>query len=161
LACPCAAASRRPATTSPSTRLITGCRSYAGESPSPWSTTTSSPRSAGLLTDLKLDTTPSIANTDAEALARADLGLPADAPIVGETTLMVFDLSLIEDVAPDPHLVWRVTFGSVPAQVFVDAHTGKVAHKIQLTENNAGRRRHGPGCGGFEFQQYRQLRLLL
>ncbi len=91
----------------------------------------------GLLTDTTLDTTPLIANSDAEALARTELGLPADAPVAGETTLMAFDLSLIEDVPPDAHLVWRVTPGSLPVQIFVDAHTGSIVHKIELTEANA------------------------
>src|SRR6185369_9292489 len=91
----------------------------------------------GLFTDTTLDVTPSIANTDAEALARTALGLPADAPVVGETTLMVFDPSLIDQVPPAPHLVWRVTFGSTPAQVFVDAHNGQIVRKIELGEGNA------------------------
>lgn len=93
----------------------------------------------GLLNgDVALDITPILFAPQAEEIARADLGLP-DAPVAGTTTLMVFDQSMLDDVSPDPHLAWRVTFGGPdPWQVFVDAHTGQVLFKYSLAQPGAG-----------------------
>lgn len=93
----------------------------------------------GLLTDeVVLDTTPAIANVDAENIARADLNQP-EAPILGQTTLLVFDQSIFDEVAPDPHLAWRVTIGDRdPWMVFVDAHTAEVIFKFSMSLDGAG-----------------------
>ena len=62
----------------------------------------------GLLSDVVLNTFPAISPREAEEIARDDLGLP-DAPISGDTSLLVFDQSLLADVPSDPHMAWQVT----------------------------------------------------
>jgi Zn-dependent metalloprotease len=100
----------------------------------------------GMLTSkINLDTTPAISDRAAEDIAVADLGV-SDAPVIGETRLIVFDYSLIEDVAPDPHLAWRVNLGgSNPWELIVDAHSGEVitsnsvvfdAYELKLVDQN-------------------------
>lgn len=93
----------------------------------------------GLLnSDVNLDTLPAIAPAEAEALARAALDLP-DAPVIGSTTLMIFDQSLFDTMPPDPRLAWKVTFGGGdPWQAFVDAHTGEVLFRYVLSETGGG-----------------------
>jgi Zn-dependent metalloprotease len=88
----------------------------------------------GLLNgDVALDTIPTLFPTQAEEIARADLGLP-DTQVGGTTTLMVFDQSMLDDVPPEAHLVWRVNISEpAPWQVFVDAHTDQVLFKYSLT----------------------------
>jgi hypothetical protein len=61
-----------------------------------------------LLSDVVLNTIPSVSPREAEDIARDDVGLPG-APIFGETGLLVFDRSLLEDVPSDPHMAWEVT----------------------------------------------------
>ncbi|TET96749.1 MAG: hypothetical protein E3J29_05215, partial [Dehalococcoidia bacterium] len=86
----------------------------------------------GLLSDVILNTIPAISPREAEEIARDDLGLP-DAPIFGETGLLVFDQSLLADVPPDPHMAWEVTLDDGKTmRVFVDAHTGEVLFKHPL-----------------------------
>ncbi len=87
----------------------------------------------GILTSkVDLDTTPSISNRDAEAIAREELNMP-EAPLLGETSLIVFDYSLMEDVQPDPRLAWQVTLGGpTPWEAIVDAHTGEVVLDYSL-----------------------------
>lgn len=87
----------------------------------------------GLLNgDVTLDSTPTLLPIRAEEIARADLELP-DAKVAGTTTLMVFDQSMLDDVPPEAHLVWRVTISEpAPWQVFVDAQTGQVLFKYSL-----------------------------
>lgn len=88
----------------------------------------------GLLSDLVLNTIPGISPREAEDIARDDVDL-AEAPIFGETGLLVFDPSLLDDVPPDPHMAWQVTLGDRdPWQVFVDAHTAEVLFKYPLTD---------------------------
>ncbi len=84
--------------------------------------------------DLSLNVIPSSTATGAEAIARAYLGLPADSPVIGATTLMIFDRSLSEDVPSDPHLVWRVTSLALLKQVLVDDATGEVLLTIRMTD---------------------------
>jgi Zn-dependent metalloprotease len=87
----------------------------------------------GLLSDVVLNTIPAISPRKAEDIARDDVGLPG-APIFGETGLLVFDRSLLEDVPSDPHMAWEVTLSDRdPWRVFVDAHTGEVLFKHSLT----------------------------
>jgi Zn-dependent metalloprotease len=87
----------------------------------------------GLLSDVVLNTFPAISPGQAENIARDDVGLPG-APIFGETGLLVFDRSLLEDVPSDPHMAWEVTLSDRdPWRVFVDAHTGEVLFKHGLT----------------------------
>jgi Zn-dependent metalloprotease len=88
----------------------------------------------GLLSDVVLNTFPAISPREAEEIARDDVDQPG-APIFGETGLLVFDQSLLDDVPPDPHMAWEVTLGDRdPWQVFVDAHTGEVLFKYPLTD---------------------------
>lgn len=88
----------------------------------------------GLLSDVVLNTFPAISPREAEDVAQDDVDQP-DAPIFGETGLLVFDPSLLDDVPPDPHMAWQVTLGDRdPWQVFVDAHTGEVLFKYPLTD---------------------------
>jgi Zn-dependent metalloprotease len=100
----------------------------------------------GILTSkVDLDVTPAISDRDAEAIARAETGMP-DAPIMGVTRLIVFDYSLIEDVAPDPRLTWIVRFGGgKPTETIVDAHSGAMlsshstvfdAYELMLMDEN-------------------------
>jgi len=85
-----------------------------------------------LLSDVVLNTIPAISPREAEDIARDDVALPG-APIFGETGLLVFDPSLLEDVPSDPHMAWEVTLGDrEPWRVFVDAHTGEVLFKHSL-----------------------------
>lgn len=88
----------------------------------------------GLLpSGLELDTIPGITNTLAEDIATENLGMP-DAPIFGQTRLMIFDRSLIESTDSDPHLTWRVAVGDKESwTVFIDAHTGDVIFKFEGT----------------------------
>jgi Zn-dependent metalloprotease len=87
-----------------------------------------------LLSDVVLNTIPAISPREAEDIARSDVGLPG-APIFGETGLLVFDPSLLDDVPPDPHMAWEVTLSDRdPWRVFVDAHTGEVLHKYSLAK---------------------------
>jgi Zn-dependent metalloprotease len=89
----------------------------------------------GLLTDVVLNTFPAISPREAEGIARDDAGL-SDTPLFGETGLLVFDRSLLEEVAPDPHMAWEVTLGDRdPWRVLVDAHTGEVLFKYSLVES--------------------------
>jgi Zn-dependent metalloprotease len=86
-----------------------------------------------LLTEIDLDVTPEVPATQAEGIARRVLELPPETYITGQTTLMVFDRSLFEDLPSDPHLAWRVNFGAPDAwRVFVDADTGEVLLKYPL-----------------------------
>jgi Zn-dependent metalloprotease len=86
----------------------------------------------GLLSNVVLNTIPAISPREAEDIARSDVG-QLDAPVFGETGLLVFDRSLLEDVPSDPHMAWEVTLSDRdPWRVFVDAHTGEVLHKYSL-----------------------------
>jgi Zn-dependent metalloprotease len=91
----------------------------------------------GIRPDLTLDTIPSSSGAAAESIARTYLDLPADSPVIGQTTLMIYDLSLIEDVPSNPRLVWRVTFLSPSEQVFVEDASGQVLDSIQGPQNSA------------------------
>jgi Zn-dependent metalloprotease len=85
-----------------------------------------------LLSDVVLNTIPAISPREAEDIARDDVGL-AGAPIFGETGLLVFDRSLLEDVPSEPHMAWEVTLSDRdPWRVFVDAHSGEVLFKHSL-----------------------------
>jgi Zn-dependent metalloprotease len=87
----------------------------------------------GLLSNVVLNTFPAISPREAEDIARDDVGLPG-APIFGDTSLVVFDRSLLEDVPSDPHMAWEVSLSDQdPWRVFVDAHTGEVLFKHSLT----------------------------
>lgn len=87
---------------------------------------------------IELDSVPGISNELAEEIIRDDLDLP-DAPIFGQTRLMIFDRSLIEDAESDPHLVWRVAVGDKESWTgFVDAHTGEVLFKYEGTQSHSG-----------------------
>jgi len=102
----------------------------------------------GLLTSgIQLDITPGITDRDAEEIARTDLIQP-NAPILGQTRLMVFDLSLIDGSSPDPRLVWRVTTGEDDLwRIFVDAHTGQVIFKTAITHS-------GDGLDNYDFEEW-------
>jgi Zn-dependent metalloprotease len=85
-----------------------------------------------LLTSISLDVVPSIERMQAEEIARERSSAP-DAIVVGETSLMIFDQSLVDDVPSEAHLSWRVTLGA-PAntQLFVDAQTGDILFQYSL-----------------------------
>ena len=90
----------------------------------------------GLLSNVVLNTVPAVSPRKAEEVARGDVGQP-DAPIFGETGLLVFDRSLLEDVPSEPHMAWEVTLGvSDPWRVFVDAHSGGVLFKHSLSPSD-------------------------
>jgi Zn-dependent metalloprotease len=110
----------------------------------------------GLLSDVVLNTIPSISPREAEDIARDAAGL-AGAPIFGETGLLVFDRGLLEDVPSDPHMAWEVTLSDRdPWRVFVDAHTGEVLLQHSLSpsdkdydldlEDANGAQSDGTGC---------------
>lgn len=84
-----------------------------------------------LLTRVALDTNPRLTAREAEDAARRALGEP-DLPALGQTTLSVFDASLVGDAAAEPHLAWWVTLGRDPERVFVDAHDGSVLSRALL-----------------------------
>jgi len=89
-----------------------------------------------LLSDVVLNTIPAISPREAEDIARDAASLP-DAPIFGETGLLVFDRSLLEDVPSDPHMAWEVTLSDRdPWRVFVDAHTGEVLSQHSLSPSD-------------------------
>lgn len=97
--------------------------------------------------DLALDTTPYLSAPQAEQSAVADLGLP-EARLAGTTQLMIFDPSLFDNVAPEVHLVWRVTIHDpAPWQAFVDAQTGQVLYKYSLAQD-------GSGLEDFDFEEF-------
>lgn len=102
----------------------------------------------GLLTEgVELDTTPAIADQDAEEIARVHLQMP-EAPIIGHTTLLVFDQSIFDDVSPEPHLAWRVSIGGKTSWiVFIDAHAGDVifAYALEFT---------GSGLEDYDFEEF-------
>lgn len=88
-----------------------------------------------LLSDVVLNAFPGISPREAEEIARDDIELPADAPIFGDTSLLVFDRSLFDDVEPAAHLAWDITLGArEPWRAFVDAHTGEVLFKFSLID---------------------------
>jgi hypothetical protein len=92
----------------------------------------------GLITAIDLDTTPAISDRDAEDIARNTLGLP-DARITAPTTLLVYDQSLMDGNASDPHLAWRVDLlGGLPWEVLIDAHTTAVLQTVSLAEGSVG-----------------------
>jgi Zn-dependent metalloprotease len=88
-----------------------------------------------LLTDIEVDTEPQVSFQQAEALARAAVE-SAEAVILGETQLMIFDQSLLMEADSDPQLAWRVTLG-LPSntQLFVSAHTGDVLFQYSLAQD--------------------------
>ncbi len=91
----------------------------------------------GLLSNVVLNAFPGISPREAEEIARDDVALPADTPIFGDTSLLVFDRSLFDDVEPDAHLAWDITLGvRDPWRAFVDAHTGEVLFKFSLVESH-------------------------
>jgi hypothetical protein len=66
--------------------------------------------------------------------------------LLAPTTLKVFDRSLIEGGAPEPHLAWHVQFGSGAGQeYFVDARNGQILYALSLT------REDGASLHGFDF----------
>ena len=87
-----------------------------------------------LLTHVPLDTTPAILRLEAEDIARA--GAAREARVLGLTTLMIFDPSLVAEGAPRPRLAWRVTVsGDEPERVFVDAHSGEVLSRLGVSDS--------------------------
>lgn len=85
-----------------------------------------------LLTEISLETTPTVSSEEAEAAALATAEAP-DSDILGTTQLLVFDRSLLEDIETDPKLAWRVTVGEPGYQmVFVDALSGDVLFQFGL-----------------------------
>ena len=98
----------------------------------------------GLLTDANIDTTPATTAGQAEAQARASSS-PIDMPTIADTRLEIFDQSLFDTTAPDPHLVWHVFLGgAAPENVFVDAYSGQVIFRFSTIEADAG-------LGSFDF----------
>jgi Zn-dependent metalloprotease len=91
----------------------------------------------GLLdSDITMEVTPEIFAPQAGEIASNNIG-QADPKQVGETTLVIFDPSMLEDVPPNPHLAWMLTFGSPdPWRIFVDAQTGAVLFKYSLASQN-------------------------
>ncbi|MFN2144746.1 MAG: thrombospondin type 3 repeat-containing protein [Anaerolineales bacterium] len=86
-----------------------------------------------MLTEISLEITPDITHQQAEEIARTSLNAP-DVKILGDSELMIFDPSLLDQVTPDPHLAWRVATGQpANAMTFVDAHTGEVLFQYGLT----------------------------
>jgi Zn-dependent metalloprotease len=85
-----------------------------------------------VLTEVSLDVSPVVNRHQAEAAARANVESP-DALLIGETTLMIFDLSLLDDAPPAPKLAWRVTLGN-PANklMLIDALEGGVLFEYSL-----------------------------
>jgi Zn-dependent metalloprotease len=116
----------------------------------------------GLLSDVVLNTIPAVSPREAEDTAREDVGLP-DAPIFGDTTLQVFDESLLADVPPDPRMAWRVTLSDRdPRRVFVDAHTGEVLFghplgdyfdlEVSDAQNEANAHSNGGACYWYSWE---------
>lgn len=88
-----------------------------------------------LNSDINLDTLPTIASLEAEALARATLQQPA-ASVFGKTTLLIYDPSLFYNVPASPHLAWKVILGNKDSwQVFIDAKTGATLYKVSLSDS--------------------------
>ena len=83
---------------------------------------------------IDLDVNFAINDKDAEAIALNAASQP-DAPIVAETSLLVFDPGLVDQMESDPHLAWRVLVaGETPFIVFVDAHNSVVLASYSLIE---------------------------
>ena len=73
---------------------------------------------------------PAFTDRQVEDTVRAALNR-RNVKTVGETRLVIFDRSLLEDVHQDPRLSWRVTVGgSDSRQFFVDARTGQIAFRL-------------------------------
>ncbi|MBI3160661.1 MAG: M4 family metallopeptidase [Chloroflexi bacterium] len=92
-----------------------------------------------LLSEANLEPVPGLTPPEAEALAIAASG-DALGRVLGETSLLVFDESLLsEDLPRDTHLAWQVTLaGREPARYYVDAHTGEVLYFYFLAEDHGG-----------------------
>jgi hypothetical protein len=82
--------------------------------------------SGKLLYEVELDINPALTSLQAEGFAREVLEMPAEAIVIGQPSLAIFDRCLFDQSAdPDPRLVWRVAFGNrAGTEAFVDAHTG-------------------------------------
>lgn len=81
--------------------------------------------------------TPRLTGADARVVAIRALGIPAPGfGVVAETELMVFDFALLDDRAPEPHLVQRVTFVALDREIFVDAHSGEVLLNRALSQSD-------------------------
>lgn len=86
---------------------------------------------------IQVDMIPAVTPETAEDAARADLSRPG-ATVIGQTTLMVFDPSII-GLAPGARLVWRaIVGGGEPIQVLVDANTTEVVFQHPLVATGAG-----------------------
>jgi hypothetical protein len=84
-----------------------------------------------------MDLLPAVTPQMAEAAARAIIAVQ-DAPVLGETALMVFDPAAFGEPSA-PRLVYRVTLGAgVPTQLLVDAHTLEIAFQHALAETGTG-----------------------
>lgn len=73
----------------------------------------------------------------AAAMSRPELQLPAEA-IVTASKLEIFDLSVLEDVPSDPHLVWRLEFLAEDREVMIDAHSGAIVLSRPLSQQHDG-----------------------
>ena len=95
-----------------------------------------------MVDDPTVDVAPGIAEADAPAAARAALGAPADAPVLGLPELLVFDAGAPEHgapagAAPAPTLAWQVTVvvDGLPVAVLVDAHEGTWLYSHALSQS--------------------------
>lgn len=87
-----------------------------------------------LQNDLDIDIVPTLSRQEAENVARSAFGL-LEAPVLGETNLMIYDTSVMIDTPSNPHLVWRVRLQSAPSEAYVDAHNGEIVHYYSLSED--------------------------
>lgn len=84
--------------------------------------------------DITLDTVATLSPTQAIETARLALSLP-EAQLSHPPELMIFDYSLLADVASEPHLVFLLDFVAADyPRVFIDAHTGDLVNTYGLTE---------------------------
>src|SRR5258706_868770 len=84
--------------------------------------------------DMNIDTTPQLTALEAESAARSALNAP-DTSVQGVSKLMIYDPSMFGDVAPDPHLTWRVNLSTGSTEVYVDAHTRSLVFSYSLSED--------------------------
>ncbi|TAK14371.1 MAG: hypothetical protein EPO32_02105 [Anaerolineae bacterium] len=92
-----------------------------------------------ILSEVRLDPVPALAPAEAEMAAKAAAG-EGSGIVLGVTTLMVFDESLLSEELPrDTHLAWQVTLGGGnPARYYVDANTGEVLLTYTLVADGGG-----------------------
>ncbi|MBI3158369.1 MAG: M4 family metallopeptidase [Chloroflexi bacterium] len=92
-----------------------------------------------LLSDVNLDPVPALGPQDAESFAASAAG-ELSGPVQGQTTLMIFDESLLSEELPrDTHLAWQVTMGGpLPSRYYIDANSGQLLFSYPLVTDGGG-----------------------